>query len=154
MIFKLFKLIYKEHTVGNPPKKKGQRVLLMHDSPYIPDNANPKEGSSYHCEGVVESVIKHSMGGQRVVIQWDNGSRNDYRAIELRVIPFIPDINWQSSLDSDNPNITFKERKESQELVNRAQWNKELLEPGGAERGKTTQAYYTITTSGKLGTWG
>lgn len=140
MILKLFKLIHKEHTVGNPPKKKGQRVLLVHDSPYIPDNANPKEGSSYHCEGVVVAIMIHPIGGhERIVIQWDNGARNDYRAIELKVIPFIPDSNWQSSLDSDNPNITFKQNKQSRELKER------VFEK--TRKPEMSPSYYNVTTS-------
>ncbi len=150
MILKLFKFIREEHTVGRPPSKKGQRVLLRHDSPYQPGDINPKEGSSYHCEGTITDV-----GGQRMVVRWDNDRHNDYSILELRVIPTLHSANWHASLDSDNPNITFKTEKEKRELIRRVERGKELhsTRQGKNRNIAVGKAYFMATSSVSRETW-
>lgn len=145
MIFKLFKLVREEHTIGLPPRKKGQRVLLREDSPYQPGNTNPKDGSSYHCEGVVKDLMLNMFGEFRMVVRWDNGRRNDYLSSELVVIPFVSNSDWRLSLDSNNPNITFKEGKERRELMGRVKQQKQAHH--GKKYISTGDTYHTVIRS-------
>tara|TARA_R110002020_G_scaffold220785_2_gene428790 strand:- start:46451 stop:46987 length:537 start_codon:yes stop_codon:yes gene_type:complete len=62
---------------------KGDKVLLT-TSEYGDEKANPIWDGEYGC---VEGTILKVNGGERMIrVQWDNGTRNTYNAIDLRFI--------------------------------------------------------------------
>ena len=59
------------------------RVKLTHPDPsYRIGPGNPKVGTKYECEGVVEYV------GGSVDVRWDNGHTNNYKEGELTILDY------------------------------------------------------------------
>ena len=58
--------------------KEGDRVCLPASASYKPSRLNPKKGSTFACYGCVQRDPAF-----QVVVKWDNGYKNVYKAEEL-----------------------------------------------------------------------
>lgn len=62
--------------------KMGMSVKLTNPDPkYRIDEANPKTGTEYECDGVVMYSTSYT-----IQVNWDNGEQNTYKDDELSVI--------------------------------------------------------------------
>jgi hypothetical protein len=110
MLFRLIRLIKNHNALGKPPKRKGQRVILLESNyPHVPSHNYPIKGSNYACEGTITSIFD-----DKGMVIWDNGQLLSYPINRLQVcdLPFTPaPMGFYPNFEPDNPNIVWKRIK-------------------------------------------